>query len=46
VKGADWAEDAIVGRETVESRGGSVVRIAIEPGYSTTEIIRRIRALP
>ena len=24
VKGADWAEDAIVGRDTVESRGGQV----------------------
>ena len=46
VKGADWAEDAIVGRDTVESRGGRVVRVAIEPGYSTTEIIRKIRALP
>lgn len=46
VKGADWAEDAIVGRDTVEARGGRVVRIAIEQGHSTTEIIRRIRALP
>jgi D-beta-D-heptose 7-phosphate kinase/D-beta-D-heptose 1-phosphate adenosyltransferase len=44
-KGADWAEDAIVGRDTVEARGGRVVRVPIEPGYSTTEIIRRIRAL-
>jgi len=46
VKGADWAEDAIVGRDTVESLGGKVIRVAIEPGYSTTEIIRKIRALP
>ena len=46
VKGADWAEDAIVGRDTVEASGGSVVRVPIEPGFSTTEIIRRIRALP
>jgi D-beta-D-heptose 7-phosphate kinase/D-beta-D-heptose 1-phosphate adenosyltransferase len=43
VKGADWAEDAIVGREIVEGRGGRVVRIAIEPGYSTSAIINRIR---
>ena len=28
VKGADWAEDAIVGRDIVEARGGSVVRVA------------------
>ena len=46
VKGADWAADAIVGRDTVEARGGRVVRVPIEQGYSTTEIIRRIRALP
>lgn len=43
VKGADWAENAIVGRDIVESRGGRVVRAAIEPGYSTTSILERIR---
>ena len=37
VKGADWAADAIVGRDTVEARGGKVVRIPIEPGWSTTK---------
>jgi rfaE bifunctional protein nucleotidyltransferase chain/domain len=46
VKGADWAADAIVGRDTVEALGGRVVRVPIERGYSTTEIIRKIRALP
>ena|SRR2546428_5607967 len=44
VKGADWPEDAIVGRDVVEARGGRVVRIAVEQGYSTTTIIDRIRA--
>ena len=43
VKGADWAEDAIVGRDIVEARGGRVVRVEIEPGYSTTAIIDKIR---
>ena len=43
VKGADWAEDAIVGRDVVEARGGRVVRIAIEPGHSTTSIVEKIR---
>jgi D-glycero-beta-D-manno-heptose 1-phosphate adenylyltransferase len=43
VKGADWAEDAIVGRDIVEARGGSVIRVAVEPGYSTSSIIERIR---
>lgn len=46
VKGDDWGEDAIVGRDTVEALGGKVVRVPIEQGYSTTEIIRRIRELP
>jgi D-beta-D-heptose 7-phosphate kinase/D-beta-D-heptose 1-phosphate adenosyltransferase len=46
VKGADWAEDAIVGRDVVEARGGRVVRIAIEPGHSTTSIVEKIRHLP
>jgi D-beta-D-heptose 7-phosphate kinase/D-beta-D-heptose 1-phosphate adenosyltransferase len=45
VKGADWGENAIVGRDTVEARGGRVVRVPIEQGYSTTEIIRKIRQL-
>lgn len=43
VKGADWAADAIVGRDTVEARGGRVVRIPVEEGYSTTAIIERVR---
>jgi rfaE bifunctional protein nucleotidyltransferase chain/domain len=44
VKGADWAPDAIVGRETVHARGGMVVRIPVEEGYSTTGLIARIRS--
>ena len=43
VKGADWAADQIVGRETVEARGGQVVRIPVEAGWSTTAIIARIQ---
>jgi D-beta-D-heptose 7-phosphate kinase/D-beta-D-heptose 1-phosphate adenosyltransferase len=43
VKGADWGENAIVGRDVVEARGGRVVRIALAEGYSTTNIIERIR---
>ena len=42
VKGADWGENAIVGRDVVEARGGKVVRIALAPGYSTTNIINKI----
>jgi D-beta-D-heptose 7-phosphate kinase/D-beta-D-heptose 1-phosphate adenosyltransferase len=43
VKGADWAADAIVGRDTVEARGGKVVRIPVERGWSTTAIVEKIR---
>jgi rfaE bifunctional protein nucleotidyltransferase chain/domain len=43
VKGADWAADAIVGRDVVEARGGKVVRVPVEAGYSTTAIVARIR---
>jgi rfaE bifunctional protein nucleotidyltransferase chain/domain len=43
VKGADWAADAIVGRDIVEGRGGRVVRVPIEAGYATTAIIDKIR---
>lgn len=43
VKGADWAADQIVGRDTVEARGGTVVRIPIEQGWSTTGILEKIR---
>lgn len=44
VKGADWGEDAIVGRDVVEARGGRVVRIQLAEGYSTTKLIERVRA--
>jgi rfaE bifunctional protein nucleotidyltransferase chain/domain len=45
VKGADWGENAIVGRDLVEARGGRVVRIALAEGYSTTKIIDRIKSV-
>lgn len=46
VKGADWPADQIVGRDTVEARGGRVVRVPVEQGYSTSAIIERVRRLP
>ncbi len=42
VKGADWREDEIVGREAVEKRGGKVVRLPFVEGISTTKIIEKI----
>jgi D-beta-D-heptose 7-phosphate kinase/D-beta-D-heptose 1-phosphate adenosyltransferase len=46
VKGADWPTDQIVGRDTVEARGGRVVLVPVETGYSTTAILERIRPKP
>lgn len=43
VKGGDWPEDQIVGREEVEAAGGHVVSIPFVPGYSTTAILQKIR---
>jgi rfaE bifunctional protein nucleotidyltransferase chain/domain len=43
VKGADWPADQIVGRDTVEARGGTVIRVAVEPGWSTSTILERIQ---
>ena len=38
-KGADWKADAIVGADLVRARGGSVVRVALVPGQSTTRLV-------
>jgi rfaE bifunctional protein nucleotidyltransferase chain/domain len=43
VKGADWAPDEIAGRQEVEAAGGRVVSIPLAPGYSTTQLVQRIR---
>jgi D-beta-D-heptose 7-phosphate kinase/D-beta-D-heptose 1-phosphate adenosyltransferase len=45
VKGADWAEDAIVGRDVVERHGGKVVRVPVTAGYSTTKILDKVKAI-
>jgi D-beta-D-heptose 7-phosphate kinase/D-beta-D-heptose 1-phosphate adenosyltransferase len=43
VKGADWALEAIVGREVVEAAGGRVARVELVEGRSTTAVLDRIR---
>jgi len=43
VKGADWSEASMIGRDIVEARGGQVVRVPFEAGYSTTSIIEKIK---
>ena len=43
VKGSDYAIDAVVGADIVQGYGGTVLIAEIEPGYSTTSTIRRLR---
>ncbi len=43
VKGADWGQNEVVGREEVEAAGGRVVSIPLAPGYSTTSLVQKIR---
>jgi rfaE bifunctional protein nucleotidyltransferase chain/domain len=43
VKGSDWPADQIVGRDTVEARGGRVILEPVEQGYSTSAIIDKAR---
>jgi rfaE bifunctional protein nucleotidyltransferase chain/domain len=40
VKGSDWKDRKIVGRETVEEAGGQVITIDLVPGLSTTNLIK------
>ena len=44
VKGADWAH-WVAGRDTVEAAGGEVKLVALEPGFSTTDVVEKILAL-
>jgi rfaE bifunctional protein nucleotidyltransferase chain/domain len=43
VKGMDWKDKGVVGREVVEARGGQVVLVDLLEGRSTTGIVERIR---
>ena len=42
-KGGDWSGDKIIGADIVERDGGRVAVIPYLKGFSTTEIIERIR---
>jgi D-beta-D-heptose 7-phosphate kinase/D-beta-D-heptose 1-phosphate adenosyltransferase len=44
VKGADYAPNAIVGADVVTARGGRVVRVPLEPGFSTTGLIAKVKS--
>ena len=45
IKGADWSH-FIAGKEEVEAAGGKVMTVALEPGYSTTNIVERVLGKP
>ena len=45
VKGGDWTPDKIIGRDSVEARGGVVTTIPLVPGVSTTALVEKIRKL-
>ena len=43
-KGGDWRRDQVVGADIVERSGGKVAVIPYLKGFSTTEIIERVRS--
>ncbi len=45
VKGEDWREKGVVGREAVESWGGRVVLAPLSEGRSTTRVIDRVLSM-
>ena len=44
VKGADYPRERVVGGDFVEARGGRVHCVQIVPGFSTTQMLERLRA--
>lgn len=44
VKGGDWGLNAIVGRDIVEGEGGIVLSLPLLSGFSTTGLVKHIRA--
>ncbi len=43
VKGEDWAEKGVVGRDIVEEHGGKVVLMPLSPGLSSTNMIEKMK---
>lgn len=43
VKGGDWKEEDIIGADVVKAAGGKVKRIPFVKGFSTSDIIDRIK---
>jgi D-beta-D-heptose 7-phosphate kinase/D-beta-D-heptose 1-phosphate adenosyltransferase len=45
VKGEDWRDKGVVGRDWVEAHGGQVVLVPFLDGYSTTKLVERIHGI-
>jgi len=45
VKGQDWAQKGVIGREFVESYGGKVVLAPLVEGKSSTETIKKMKSV-
>ena len=45
VKGGDWALDEIIGSDVVKNGGGEVLCIPFHVGYSTSNIIKKIKGI-
>jgi len=43
VKGADYSVEQIAGHDIVQAHGGEVITIPLTEGYSTTDLIARIK---
>jgi rfaE bifunctional protein nucleotidyltransferase chain/domain len=46
VKGGDYRVDQVVGRKETEAAGGEVRIVAFREGYSTTDLLQKIRRIP
>jgi rfaE bifunctional protein nucleotidyltransferase chain/domain len=44
VKGGDWSAEEVIGGDLVEGNGGKVVVVPYLKGFSTTEIIAKLRS--
>ncbi len=45
VKGNDYKPEEIVGADIVEENGGAIVTVELVPGYSTTDLIQKLKKL-
>ena len=43
VKGEDWRDKGVVGREVVEANGGRVFLVPLIPGLSSTRLIEKMK---